>query len=256
MSLSIEILGPATAVPLIVAVAVVWLGRRVLPAAASERFAAAAAVGLAFFSGHACLSWTALWPPLSPDRLWLPWLGLAAVPAALAAERGGQLTRTSWRVCLALAMAAALLLVPTWPDLPLGRPLSLVLVTAYLFALVALLDRLAARLAGHVVPVACAVAAAALGIMLAASVSVKFGELAWIAAVALAGSVLAGGLGPSGIATRGVIPVYAVLVGGTAYLGCIEPQPPLPALLIAPAVYAAAVLVPLAIAWAWLELSN
>jgi hypothetical protein len=84
---------------------------------------------------------------------------------------------------------------------------------------------------------------------------------------------------PRATALRGLIPVYAMLIGGLAFIGTIELDPPQPTLLLAPAaplvlwifafgplaklpgwkaatLQAAAVLVPLAILLAWIALAD
>ena len=78
-----------------------------------------------------------------------------------------------------------------------------------------------------------ALAAASLAVFTAAFVSVTYGQLAGIAAAGLAGC-LASDLSRTRTASfRGLVPAYAVLVAGTAFVGFIEPTPPLPGILVA-----------------------
>src|SRR5207244_4034708 len=73
-----------------------------------------------------------------------------------------------------------------------------------------------------------AVVAALLAIATGAMVSSRLAQLAAIAAGALAGTWLAGFLGAeaSDESARSLIPVFSVLVGGTAWIACVEPDPP------------------------------
>ena len=69
-------------------------------------------------------------------------------------------------------------------------------------------------------PAVFALAAGTLTILLALGVSVRFGQLAGIAAAGLAGCYIACLFVLPQAAPRGLIPVYAVLLGGLAYAGC------------------------------------
>jgi hypothetical protein len=97
------------------------------------------------------------------------------------------------------------------------------------------LDALPDRLLGRLFLVHLTLVAMAVAVLLAAAVSLKYGQIAGIAAAALAGCGAAAFLAKRPPATRGLIPAFAVLVGGAAFVGCIEPQPPLARMLLAPA---------------------
>src|SRR5262249_49861189 len=67
----------------------------------------------------------------------------------------------------------------------------------------------------------------------AAFVSITYGQLAGLAAAALAGCSASGRSRSRETSFRGLVPAYAILVGGTAFVGFIEPSPPLRGLLLA-----------------------
>jgi hypothetical protein len=237
MRLAIEILGAGTAAPLVVAIGLVWLGRRWLSSPRSRRCLAAAALSAAFFAGYTVLALLPLpWVDFVPPPSWqsLPWLGLLAAILSPLATFDGSLRGLRWAVWLSLAIVAAWWLVPTWPDLWPSRPVSIALLAGYLFVLMVLLDALPDRLTGRLLPGVMTLSAGALAVLLAALLSIRFGQLACLAASALAGCFAASFLNPQAT-SRGLIPGYAVLLGGLAYVGCVEPVPPLPALLLIPA---------------------
>jgi hypothetical protein len=232
MRLAIEILGAGTAVPLTVAIGVVWLGRRWLSSPRSRSCLAPVALSAAFFAGYAALALLPLpWVDFVPPPSWqsLPWLGLLAAILSPLATMGGSLRGLRWVVWLTQAIVAAWWLVPTWPDISPSRPLSIALLAGYLFVLMVLLDAMPDRLTGRLLLGVMTLSAGALAALLAALLSIRFGQLAGLATSALAGCFL----NPQA-SSRGWIPGYAVLIGGLAYVGCVEPVPPLPVLLLIP----------------------
>lgn len=233
MSGLVELLAYGLLVPAAVAAAGYWLGRRLFPPRIGERWAAPLAVALGVMAAYALLP---DWASLVPQRhwQWLPYLGLLAAvvgPAAQAAQRF-----LWWRyvIFLALAGVTAAFLVPTWPSLAPSRPISIVLLATYLFAVMALVDALPDRLYGWPFLMALLLTAFGLAALLAAEVSIRFGQLAGMLGAALAGLAVAARFTSLGD-YRGTIPVFAVLAGGLAYAGAIEPELPAPALLLAAA---------------------
>jgi hypothetical protein len=234
MNLALEILVYGGVVPGFVALAVAALLRRFLPSSLSARNAAAIAFAVAFVFGYALLP---SWAELTPTRHWhwLPYLaviGAVVAPAALAA---GVARAERWLLHLLLAVVAAWLLVPTWPTLQPSRPVFLVLLASYLFLLIALLDGLPSRLLGPLFVAILAAVALCTTILVAASVSVKFGQLAGIATAATVACLVSSLLRNDVDTTRGLVPVFTIVVGGLAFVGCVEPSTPLYALLLVPA---------------------
>jgi hypothetical protein len=238
MSLEFEILGLCIAVPAIVAAAMVWLGRRLLPAESVINYIEPHALAAAFLLAYILLP---DWADLVPKRHWqyLPYLGVLAAIASTNASARGKFKPIAWLLYLALALCASVVLVPTWTNLEPSRPVSITLLTAYLTLLLLLLDALPDRLLGPHASALLAAAALALAILLLVEFSIKFGQLGLIATSGLAGVWAATGWhwrpASASASARGLIPVFAVLLGGLAYVGCIDPQPPKIALLAIPA---------------------
>jgi hypothetical protein len=256
------------------------------PSQVFDRLAMAAAFAVAFF-----IAWVLLpdgWTPLKPARQWhwLPYLGLLAAALCIAAIQttpfadSGRATRRrlsyAWRLATSLATAAcaAWLLAPNWPDLEPPRYIYVLLLGGYLFVLITSLDTLPERLFSTLFPFLLFAAASATAIVIAEPVSLTYGQIAGAAAAALCGCAVAASYGIRGPALQGLTPVYAVLVGGIAFTGCIEPEVPIYSIMLAPlaplvlwlcaygplsrltglkaaAVQIAVVLVPLAILAAW-----
>jgi hypothetical protein len=134
------------------------------------------------------------------------------------------------------ALIAAWKLVPDWESLYPPRAASIPLVAAAMVLLAAALEALPNRLCRPPLVALLSATAGAAMIALVASISFKFGQLAGLAAGALAGCTVAclrREVGPAVV--RGLVPVAAMLLVGVAYVGCIEPDPPVVALLFIPA---------------------
>lgn len=233
---AIEVVVLSAVAPTTVALVVATLWRKLVPAAWSEHSALPLGVALGFFAGYWLLpDWAPLWP--TRHWQWLPYLVLPTAIAGGLPERAGRLVR--WFALAVLALAAAWLLVPKWPDLYPPRLVSVGLVTAYLMVLSAALDALPDRAAGRwFAGSLVAVAAVLTVVLLTLGTSALFARVSLVAAAALAGSFVAtyfAGLN-SAQATRGAAPVYVILTGGLAYVGAIEPSQPLPWMLLVPAV--------------------
>jgi hypothetical protein len=233
MSTLIEIAGYGGIVPAGVAIAIFLLCRRFLPEGARDRYAAAAAVAIAFLVGYALMPWTQ-WTPKRHWQ-WLPYAGAVAMVAGPVALASGLVVAERWLLRLLLAAGTAWLLVPTWSTLSPPRPALLAMLTAYLFIVMTGLVSLPDRLMTRLFLVHLAIAAAGVALLLAVEVSLTFGQLAGIVTAAIAGCCVGSLFGTSPIVSRGLIPIFVVLIGGLAFVGCIESQPPRFAMLLAPA---------------------
>jgi hypothetical protein len=246
MSMFIEIGLYGGAAPFAVALALVFLARRMLPALLSERIAMAAAFAVAFFVG-----WVLLpdgWTPLKPARPWhwLPYLGLLAASLSGAASQTTPFTDSGcanqrslsygWRLAVHLvtAASAAWLLAPNWPDLDPPRYVHVLLLAGYLFALMTLLDALPDHVLGRLCPFVLFAAASATAIVIAVPRVLTMGQITGLAAASLFGCGAAGMLALRDGVTRELVSVYSVLVGGIAFWGSIDPEPPAYSILLAP----------------------
>lgn len=231
---AIELFGYGGLVPALTSLVAALLGRRLLPASASERYAAAVALVAGFAVGYALLpAWAA---PL-PTRYWhwLPYLGGAAMIVGPVGQAVGVSRLERGLVQLLFALVAAWLLVPTWADLQPSRPVWIALLTAYLFLLAALLEPLAKPICERRVLAFLTLAATSSAIMVAVFVSLKFGRVAGVAAASVAGCWAAQSVARGQLGTPGFLPAYSALVGGSAFTGAINPAPPNAALLLVPA---------------------
>lgn len=231
MSSALEALVCCAVVPVAVAGGVGWILQRLIRSDASASIALTLGIAAGFFAGYLLVT-----PSLAPQRhwQWLPYLGVAAATTGAA----GIATRASaplrWILFLALASGSAFLLVPTWPTLQPPRLALMALLAIYFVLLMSLLDALPDRLTGSSLPLLFALSAAAVAVLVAAEVSLTYGQLAGIAAAAIAGGYLSALLSKQAPAARGAAPVFAILAGGVAFVGAIEPEQPVFGILLAP----------------------
>jgi hypothetical protein len=233
MNVAIEIVGKGILVPATISVATLFLLRRLLSSETSQRYAAAVAFAAAFCAGYVLLP---DWAALVPKRHW-HWTIYLAPGAALIGSvslAGGIRPAERWLLWLLAAFVSAWLLVPNWANLHPPRPVCIGLLTGYLFLLAAALEPLARRVGPATLLAPLTYTSACVALLIAASISVTYGQTAVIAAAAMAGCWIAACLSRTASA-RGLGLVYSVVVGGWAFIGCIEPRKPAVGLLLAAA---------------------
>ena len=239
MSPWIEFAVYSVAAPAAMALAAAWLLRVSGPVGLARRFGLPLGLAAGFFVGYLILPDDRA--AIVPVRHWhwLPWVGAAAVLGAVSPEgvtpsRFGAVER--WLVFAALALFAAWNLVPLWPHLTPPRLYSVPLVAAYHFLLMAGLSQLPDRLLGRLSLALLLASAIASALLITIAVSMRMGNVGAIAAAATAGSMMATVVGShTPLSTRSLIPAFALLVGGTAYVGAIEVTPR-PLVLLPPVV--------------------
>ena len=234
MGLMIEIVVYGGIIPTVVSLAMAALLLGVLPESASRRYAAAVAFGTALLVGYLLMP---SWAELVPTRHWhwLPYLAAAAMILAPIGLAQGLSTPERWLLHLLFSAVAAWLLVPTWPNLQPPRSFYVPVVAGYLFLITVLLEALPARLLGPLFVAILFVVSALVAMTIAATVSVRLGQVGGIAAAAMAGCGAASFFYSSRFMARGLIPVFTIVVGGLALVGCVEPERPLVGLLLMPA---------------------
>jgi hypothetical protein len=238
----------AIATPTVVALAAAAILHRVLPEKLGQRIGLA--VGLA--AGFCAACWLMGEWPLAPERprQWLPWLALAGAfvgwtfgPSTLPDGRTGGPSYVAWLAGAGLAIVSAWLLVPAWESLWPPRVIAIPLVAAYLLAVMALLAALPDRLLGRLFVSLLALAAVMLALLIAIGVGFTMAEVAAAAAAGLGGCAVAAVLplpkppdveSARAVRSRGLVPVFAVLAVGFAYVGMIDPIEPVPIILLAP----------------------
>ncbi|MEX0939481.1 MAG: hypothetical protein WDZ59_16580 [Pirellulales bacterium] len=222
-------------VPAAVAAVVMVAVLRLLPEELARRYAAPLAFAAAAMTGYVLLP---AWAPLVPTRHW-QWpiylgsaAGLVAGSLALAA---GVYRIERWLLHILAALLAALLLVPTWEDLDPARGTWIAIFTLGAGLLSVLLDALPERLQGRRLLTLLTIVATAGAVVLAAQVSLKFGQLGVVVAAALLGCTL-GSLGRKGVPlARAILPAYTIATGGLALAGHLELFTPHYELLAVPA---------------------
>jgi hypothetical protein len=242
--------GPAA----LVSAAVGWLLGVVLPRQLAERYRLSVALVVGFFVGNWLLPDST---PLVPIKHWhwLPYLAAGAAAIGGLTLGGGVWWPERLVAYALLAVVTAWLLVPHWEELAPSRPYLIGLLAAYFTVLASLLAAMPARLLGATLAAPFTVSSIAVALLITMEVSMMYGQLAAMAPASLAGCLVAtlltrsvsegpiptrsvseeSSLLPLATALRGLIPVYAVLVGGLAFVGTIEPAPPLWPIMLAPA---------------------
>lgn len=213
--------GAVIAAPAVTSAAVFLVVRRLLPAEAAARYAAAVSSAAGYCVGYALLRRGEV---LTPERHW-HWT-FYLVPAAAIVGPVAAAVRPVER-CLAAALAAVVggwLLVPGWASLDPPRSVWVPVLAGYLWLLAVLADPLPARLPATGVLGLSALAAGCVAALIAASVSLTYAQSAGAAAAAMGGCWAASWFASRGAGLRGFGPVYAAAVGGWAFVGCVEPQ--------------------------------
>jgi hypothetical protein len=235
--LALEIFGLAALIALLVALVLTWLARRLTPAGYDGYFVLTSAVAIAYFAGYAMLprSWAAFIPQANQSWQWLPYLGLAA--AAFAASLPPSHRSPAWKLAIvAVAPMAGAALAPTWPVFGFGRGALQWFVVIYLLVVGVPLQHLPARMLNQWLLGLLCFVATAVAVAIGAFVSTRLAQLGALAAAALAGSWIAGFVGPrqGESPLRSLIPVFTVLVGGITFVASVEPDPPQAGLLAIP----------------------
>jgi hypothetical protein len=217
---------------------VVVLAIRKLAPSSGARFQWGLAIAIGFLAG------SLIFPdrlPLRPERHWhwLPYVGLvAAIIGGMSANLG-----TAPRLLLyaLLGGIAAWPLVPNYADLKPAKLVLVPLLAGYLAAIAGLLSLLPERLRGRPLIGLMRLAALSTSVMVISEISARIGLLslripaAMLCCALPAWLLKPGAKGDAEIAVLGLIPVYVVLVGGSAFVGAIELPSPKWLLLLGPA---------------------
>jgi hypothetical protein len=217
-----------------VTVVMIMVGDRWLPASVARRTRLAWALALAYLAGYGLRGSSVAWIP-AQNWHFSPYLAMvAAVTGPLAISRGVWFVER-WMLAALVSIPAAFVLVPDWESIQPMRHVYVAGVAAYLFALIALISPLADRVPPRrLLFLLVLVAATAAGVVLA-SVSVLFGQLIGVVIAAMAGCWIAAGKQCDAASVRGLVPVFALLVGGLSFVASIYPDPAIWGILVLPA---------------------
>lgn len=226
-------IGGGILAPAVIALGGDWLLSRLLPEPAASRYPVVVGLLAGFVIGYLLLpDWAAVVP--SRHWHWFPWLGLAAGFTGSMGVRAGPVGR--WLLIIAMCVAAACFLVPTWASLDPPRFAWLITFSAGLCGLIGLTDPLPPRIGGRLFLGLLSVTAAAVALMIAACVSVTYARIAGVAACSLSGVWAAACLKATDdeSAVRAALPAIWTIVGGIAFVACIESERPQYGLLLLP----------------------
>jgi hypothetical protein len=228
-----EMIGGGVIAPAVIALAVDRLSSRLLPQPAASRFPAVMGLLAGFVIGFVLLT---EWDALPPARHWhwLPWVALVAGFAGAVAVSAGTLSR--WLLMLGTSAAAAWFLAPTWTNLNPPRVVWLVGLSAGLCVLIGLMDPLPTRCGGRLVLGLSSLIALTTAATIAACVSVTYARIAGAAACALGGVWVGACLRQRDdqLAVRAALPAAMALIGGIAFVACVESERPQYGLLLLP----------------------
>jgi len=222
----------ALAISCCLSAAIAWTGRRWLPEC-RRTVVALLSVAVAYAAGYFLLAYRDAIPPTRHFH-WPPYLALAATVVARFATMPRCPIALRWALNAAAALGCAYFLTPTWPSLWPARPICVPLLAGYIFALTIALESLASRVDARTLLTGMVVSLGALGVLILAAVSLTYGLYALLASAAFAGYAAVAWHQPDARSFVGLALVYAVLACGWAFIGCIEPRPAAPGLLIAP----------------------
>ena len=220
MPLSLKDIGFGFVMPMLIAALLQAGLRRFSTGDLGTRYSASIAAAGGFLSGYVSLSLAPLWP--TAHWHWVPFaMTLAAVTGPISLARG--VTRFE-RILLALILAsiAAWFLVPTWPDLQPDRGRYLCVFAASVVLLIALLEPLAKRFPGPLLPSLLGLSlAAAAGVLLLAG-SLRFAQIAGMAVAAFWGCAVAIRLVSRASTFDGAAAFYSVTVTGLLLVGKVN----------------------------------
>ncbi|WP_425616542.1 hypothetical protein NA78x_000190 [Anatilimnocola sp. NA78] len=233
-------------IPTITALFVALPLLRFAPQSVAGRCSLAIATAGAFFVGYVLLP---DWAPLVPARHW-HWLPHLAISGAVVGCLSVLVPLPAWGkylLYLLLGLLGASQLVPQWDDLEPGRSVMIPLLAAYTALVSLLLALLPTRLRGKLFVVLLAATVMCSVPIIAVEGSLMMAQTAFLLVPSLIGCWLAMVLANRGkaqeplseeslgLATAGLIPVYALLSIGGAFVGAIEATERNYVLLLVPA---------------------
>ncbi|MDZ4780662.1 MAG: hypothetical protein SGJ19_10450 [Planctomycetia bacterium] len=212
--------------------AIAWAGWRWLPEC-RRGVVSLLAVAVAYAAGYFLLAYDDAIPPTRHFH-WPPYLVLGAAVVARFAAVPRCPTALRWALYAAAALACAYFLTPTWPALWPPRPICIALLAGYILAVTLAIEPLLRRIDPKTMLAAMIVSLGALAMLITYRVSLVYGIFALLAAAAFAGYAAVAWRKADQVPLAGLALLYAVLACGWAFIGCIEPRPAAPGLLIAP----------------------
>lgn len=186
---------------------------RVWPRTAASRYEWSLAFAVGVLVGWVALPTTRVLVPMqSWDRI--PFLGLLAASLAGLVRADGVLRGERWAANYCVAMLAAWLLVPDWPELTPVWPIQFAVLAAAILTVTVLLTALPATRCDAAFPMWLAAAAAATCVCATVQAGETIGPAAATPAGALVGCAITAAVGRGSVDWRGIVLPYVVVVGG------------------------------------------
>lgn len=217
---AIELLTWGILLPAGSSAALLFVGRRFLP----DRYSVGFAFVVALLTGYLVLEWA----PVVPERhyQWLPWLPLLCfIPLAVSLVREVRV----WRLVtfVPVSAATAYFIVPAWSRLDDVRWTYLFAVGIATWITCALLDFVASRMRPGWFLTTLALLLGGLAGVLMPFLSMKFGQMVLSACGATTGIALISLRSDKPATARGLAPLAGVVLVCGAFLGFVDPDPPL-----------------------------
>lgn len=228
-------LSPRHALMLVAAAAVIaWTIGRFRERESLTRHSVSLGLGVVFCAGFFLLhKWAEAIP--ANHRHWLLYVGIGASVLGPIAVAPGVAAWERILVAIVAAGTAASALVPIWESLTPARTILVPALTAYLALLALLVEPLASRVSPRATLISMLASSFVLAAVVAPIWNVTQGTLAAMPFFALLGVGLVTWFSPPIDAMRGTALAYAFVVGGGAFLSCVEPDPAVWILLAVPA---------------------
>jgi hypothetical protein len=219
--------------PLVVSIAMPLVCRRWMPQSMARRYALPVALSAGFVATYGCLE-PAEWLPTRHWH-WMPYIALSAMIVGPISIARGVWMLERCLLTLIVAIISASVLVPTWASLEPTRKWYVCFLASYLFVLATCLPPLADRVSPKILLPLLLAIGLMLAVLILAIASVGLGLLAGIMSSALLGSGLVAYWYRDSLSLQSLVFVFSILAGGVAFVGYIDPDPPLKGLLLLPA---------------------
>jgi len=207
-------------VPAAVTAAMLMALRWKSPSAFRRHFAASASLVSGILTGYFWLDLGPLVP--SAHWHWLPYAALATMSAVVVSA----CCKMPWwlraTVYLAIALALAWLLTPTWEDLHPSRSIQITVWAVYVTIVALLLEPLAARIEGWLLPAILTVTCMSAAAILVLGGSLRFAEIAGCGAGALLGVTMIGTWRRDVPLLVGAALPCAVFMAGALFIGRVN----------------------------------
>ena len=214
-------------VPVLAAVVVFFVVRKILPTEYGDRYAGSTAILCGFLLAYG-LTDVGPWIPTSSWH-WLTYATMVAAILGPVASASSMHFVERALVYIVLGSIASWFLVPTWDTLEPSRITHLTLFTAMIVLLSLCLQLLEKRIEGPLIPTVLWMTMSAACVVLICSGSLRFTQIALAGASAIFGVALVCFVTKSENCTKGITPLFAVMLVGILHIGYVNSFSEIPA---------------------------